>query len=112
MPIYTFVSVSPDAYGRRDPRSRDGGSIVASLVPAAVAAYPRSVLAALAARLDRHIADLMLARARRRWPLLRVLPRACVRPLIVPAAAAARQDLLHGAVIFAGAVLLLLIVVF
>jgi len=33
----------------------------------------------LFARVDRRIADLMLARGRRRWPLLRLVPRTCVR---------------------------------
>jgi hypothetical protein len=70
------------------------------------------VLAALAARLDRHIADLMLARARRRWPLLRLVPRPCARPLILPAATLARTDLLQVAVLtvlFAGAVVSLIV---
>ena len=47
----------------------------------------------LFARLDRRIADLMLARCRRRWPLLRLVPRTCIRQLILPAATVARQDL-------------------
>ena len=33
-------------------------------------AYPRTVLRVLFARVDRRIADLILARARRRWPPL------------------------------------------
>jgi hypothetical protein len=42
--------------------------------------------------MDRRIADLMLARARRRWPLLRLLPRRCARQLVLPAATLARRD--------------------
>jgi hypothetical protein len=56
-------------------------------------------------RLDRRIADLMLARAQRRWPLLRLVPRPYIRAVIQPAAhtctpgcrrAAARGALLVG----------------
>jgi hypothetical protein len=69
------------------------------------------VLSVLAARVDRHIADLVLARARRRWPLLRFVPRTCARPLILPAATRARHDLLRVALLaglLAGAALLLI----
>jgi len=53
----------------------------------------------------------MLARARRRWPLLRLLPRTCVRPLILPTATVARQDMVRIvllAALLAGALLVLL----
>jgi hypothetical protein len=43
-------------------------------------------------RSDRRIADLMLARAQRRWPLLRLVPRPYIRAVILPAATLARQD--------------------
>jgi hypothetical protein len=69
------------------------------------------VLATLSTRVDRRIADLMLARARRRWPLLRLLPRTCARQLILPTATLARQDLVRVVVLaalFAGALLLLI----
>jgi hypothetical protein len=85
--------------------------IVAWLAPASAAAYPRRVLTAIAARVDRRIADLILARARRRWPLLRLMPRTCARPLIVPAATLARRDLLRAALLamlLAGAALFLI----
>ena len=62
-------------------------------------------------RVDWRIADLMLARARRRWPLLRLVPRMCVRRLILPAAIVARQELLGGVVLaafLAGTLLVLL----
>ena len=66
----------------------------------------------LSARVDRRIADLMLERARRRWPLLRLLPRTCARQLILPAATLARQDVVRvvvPAALFAGALLLLIL---
>jgi hypothetical protein len=69
------------------------------------------VLRVLFARVDRRIADLMLARARRRWPLLRLVPRTCVRQLILPAATLARQDVLRVVVLaalLAGALLVLI----
>jgi hypothetical protein len=65
----------------------------------------------LSARVDRRIADLMLARARRRWPLLRILPRRCARQLILPAATLARQDAVRVVVLaasLAGSLLLLI----
>jgi hypothetical protein len=66
----------------------------------------------LFARVDRRIADLMLARARRRWPLLRLVPRASVRQVILPAATVARQDVLRVialAALFAGMLLTLIV---
>jgi len=70
------------------------------------------VVTPLFARVDRRIADLMLARARRRWPLLRLLPRACARQLVLPAATLARQGVVHVVVLtalFAGALLSLIL---
>ncbi|HEX4009965.1 MAG TPA: hypothetical protein VHX62_08145 [Solirubrobacteraceae bacterium] len=61
--------------------------------------------------MDRRIADLMLARARRRWPLLRLVPRTCVRQVILPAATVARQDVLRLVVLaalVAGALLVMI----
>jgi hypothetical protein len=69
------------------------------------------VLTVLSARVDRRIADVILARARRRWPLLRLLPRGCARQLVLPAATLARQDVVRVVVLaasLAGALLLLL----
>ncbi|MGZ4249256.1 MAG: hypothetical protein ACXVUE_13250 [Solirubrobacteraceae bacterium] len=70
------------------------------------------MLRLLFARVDRRIADLMLARARRRWPLLRLVPRTCVRQVILPAATVARRDVLRGvgiAASFAGTLLVLIL---
>jgi hypothetical protein len=91
---------------------RPGDFHVACLAPIKAAAYPRPVVTPLFARVDRRIADLMLARARRRWPLLRVVPRTCARQLILPAARLARQDVLRVVVLtasVAGALLLLIL---
>jgi len=69
------------------------------------------MLRVLFVRVDWRIADLMLARARRRWPLLRLVPGMCVRRLILPAAIVARQELLGGVVLaafLAGTLLVLL----
>ena len=67
------------------------------LAPTAVAAYPRFVLSALAVYVDRRIANVILARARRRWPVLRFVPVAWIRPLVVPAATLARREFSHAA---------------
>jgi hypothetical protein len=72
------------------------------------------MLIALVARLDRCIADLMLARARRRWPLLRLVPRPCIRAVILPAATLARQDVVRAVAVggLLAGVLVVLIPVF
>ncbi len=69
------------------------------------------MLRLLFARVDRRIADLMLTRGRRRWPLLRLVPRTCARPLILPTATLARQDVVRVVVLaalLAGALLVLI----
>lgn len=69
------------------------------------------MLSVLFARVDRRIADLMLARARRRWPVLRLVPRTWVRPVVLPAARVARQDVVRVVVVaalFAGTLLVLI----
>ena len=68
------------------------------------------MLTALAARVDRKIAEVIFERARRRWPLLYLLPKTWVRALITPAATLARRDLSRavlGGLMIAGALLLL-----
>ena len=59
------------------------------------------MLRLLLARVDRRIADLMLARVRRRWPLLRLVPQSCARQVILPAARAARHDVVRVVIIVA-----------
>lgn len=80
---------------------RDSDGAVAWLAPCGADAYPRTVLRMFFAPVDRRIADLMLAHAQRRWPLLRLVPRTCVRPMILPAARVARQHVLSLVVISA-----------
>jgi hypothetical protein len=87
------------------------GCLVAWLALIEAAPYPRAVLTQLSTRVDRRIADVMVARARRRWPLLRFLPRTCARQLILPAATLARQDVVRIVVLaglFAGTLLVLI----
>jgi hypothetical protein len=70
------------------------------------------VLRLVFARVDRRLADLMLGRARRRWPLLRLVPRTCARQLILPAATVARQDVVRVGVLaalLAGTLLVLIL---
>jgi hypothetical protein len=69
------------------------------------------VLTVLSARVDRRIADLMLPRARRRWPLLRLLPRRCARQLVLPTATLARQDAVRVVVLAASLAVALLLLI-
>jgi hypothetical protein len=48
---------------------------------------------AVAVRVDRRIANAILVRARRRWPVLRIVPAALIRPLIAPATTLLRREL-------------------
>ena len=47
----------------------------------------------LARSLDRRIANAIIARARRRWPLLQFVPATVIRPLIGPGATIVRREL-------------------
>jgi hypothetical protein len=92
-------------------RVRHSDRAIARLARCGTDAYPRIVVKVLFARVDRRIADLMLARARRRWPLLRLMPRTCVRQAILPAATVARQDVVRVvalAALVAGTLLVLI----
>ena len=42
---------------------------------------------------DRLLTDALVAGARRRWPLLRLLPRSWMRPLLMPTARRLRSSL-------------------
>jgi hypothetical protein len=48
---------------------------------------------ALITRIDRRLANAIIARGRRRWPLLRLVPASVIRPLVTPAATTIRRDL-------------------
>jgi hypothetical protein len=52
----------------------------------------------IAGRLDRLLAGALLARARRRWPLLNLLPTSWLHRLLLPAARQVRSSLTRGAV--------------
>jgi hypothetical protein len=53
----------------------------------------------LAGKLDRMLGDVLLARARRRWPLLSLVPARWLRPLLFPAARRLRISLARGAIV-------------
>jgi hypothetical protein len=50
------------------------------------------MLSALGASVDRRIANAILARARRRWLPLRLVPATLIRPLALPAATVIRRQ--------------------
>jgi hypothetical protein len=52
---------------------------------------------ALARVVDRLLVRLLLAGARRRWPLLRLVPSSWLRPLLAPPARRLRRPLGRGA---------------
>ncbi len=56
------------------------------------------MLRALAGRIDRRVAKIILARARRRWPLLTLIPAGWLGPLAIPLATRLRHSLARGAI--------------
>jgi hypothetical protein len=54
--------------------------------------------------IDTQLADLMVALACHRWPVLRVVPRRWIRPVLVPAAVRLRRGISAAALIVAAAV--------
>ena len=60
-----------------------------------------AVFYAVGSAIDQRLANLILAAARRRWPLLKLIPAAWMRPLVAPAAARMRQALARAAVVLA-----------
>jgi hypothetical protein len=55
------------------------------------------MFSALRASVDRRIADAIVNSARRRWPPLRLVPAAWIRPLAKPAATHVRRELWRAA---------------
>ena len=55
------------------------------------------MLTVFTARVDRRIANAIIARARRRWPLLWLVPDSVIRPLVMPSARTIRRELAHTA---------------
>ncbi len=65
----------------------------------------------LGAAVDRRLAELIIVRLRRSWPLLKLLPASCIVPIVVPAARRLRRSLFRSAVaaaVFAGALIALI----
>jgi hypothetical protein len=75
-------------------------------------AYPRAMLSGLSAVIDSRLEDLIVAWARRRWPVLRLVPARWIQPAVAPLAPRLRR-LLSRAVLAAampiGVILTLLI---
>jgi hypothetical protein len=70
------------------------------------------MLTGLLTSVDRRIANAIIARARRRWPLLQFVPSTMIRPLLRPGATIVRRELSRTVVtriVPAGAVALLLL---
>jgi hypothetical protein len=51
------------------------------------------MLTGLVVSVDRRIANAIIARARRRWPLLQFVPSSVIRPLLAPGATIIRREL-------------------
>ncbi len=70
--------------------------------------YAPAMRTELGARVDRRLAELVIVRLRRAWPLLRLVPAACIVPIVVPAARRLRRSVLRSAIgvaVFAGALI-------
>jgi hypothetical protein len=64
----------------------------------------------LGAAIDRRLAELIIVRLRRAWPLLKLVPASWVFPIVAPGARRLRRSLSRGAValaVSAGALLVL-----
>ena len=73
--------------------------------------YAPAMRSELGAAVDRRLAELANLRLRRSWPLLKLLPTACIVPIVVPAARRLRLSLFRSAVavaLFAGALIALM----
>ncbi len=65
--------------------------------------YAAAMRIELGAAVDRRLAELIIIRLRRSWPLLKLMPSSCIVPIVVPAATRLRRSLCRSAV--AGAAL-------
>ena len=68
------------------------------------------MLSALADSLDDRLAKLILARARRRWPLLTLIPAGCLGPLASPLATRLRRSLARGAFTASATIVVVIVV--
>jgi hypothetical protein len=74
-------------------------------------AYATAMRSELGAAIDRRLADLIMIRLRRAWPLLKLVPTPLIVPIVAPGARRLRRSLSRGAVavvVSAGAVILLI----
>lgn len=73
--------------------------------------YARAMRSELGAAIDGWLAELMIIRLRRAWPLLKLVPASWIFPIVAPSARRLRRSLCHGAVavaVSAGAVIVLI----
>jgi hypothetical protein len=59
-------------------------------------AYPRAMPSGLSAPIDSWLEDLIVAWARRHWPVLRLVPARWIRPAVAPTALRLRRLLSRG----------------
>jgi hypothetical protein len=74
--------------------------------------YARVMRSELGAAVDRRLAGLIIARLRRSWPLLKLVPASWIVPIVAPSARRLRRSLSRGAAgvtVCAGAVIVLII---
>ena len=69
------------------------------------------MLSALADRLDHRLAKIILARARRRWPLLTLIPAGWLGPLASPLATRLRRSLARGALTASATIVAIIVLV-
>jgi hypothetical protein len=70
-----------------------------------------TMLSALANRIDRGLAKIILAHARRRWPLLTLIPAGWLRPLASPLATRLRRSLARGAITTSATIVVVIVLV-
>jgi hypothetical protein len=73
--------------------------------------YARAMRGYLGAAIDRRLAELIILRLRRAWPLLKLLPASWFLPIVAPGAKRLRRSLARGAVavaVCAGALVVLI----
>jgi hypothetical protein len=58
--------------------------------------YPRAMRSAVSAAIDRRLENLIVQRARRQSPVLRLVPARWIRPAITPTAVRMRRSLSRG----------------
>jgi hypothetical protein len=60
--------------------------------------YPPAMRSELGVAVDRRLAELIIVRLRRSWPVLKLLPASWIVPIVVPAARRLRRSLRRSAV--------------